>query len=187
MEQLNELVATLARSNSEIIYKKIFHVLFNPLKRFSYDIVKSYPLAEEIASDILLVIWEDRQNLLAIRNIKHYAFVAAKNRSLNVLKKLSKAATISIDDINVEINPYKTDPESIYMQGEMINKINRAISSLPPKCKLVFKLVREEGFSYKEAAEIIGISTKSVDAHLVSATKRLTKELRSEFSSPKNY
>ncbi len=177
---LNELAAIFCRSNSELAYKKVFGLLYGPLKKFSYSIVKSHEMSEEIASDVLLVIWQQRERLHEIENIKYYAFTVAKNKSLNFLKKTTGVQVLSIQDIDVDIEIYNSDPEAIFIRGEMVGKLRKAVSALPRKCKLVFKLVREEGFSYKEAAEMLEISTKSVDSHLVFATKRLASILRDE-------
>lgn len=177
---LNELAAIFSHSNSELAYKKVFRLLYDPLRRFSYSIVKSHEMSEEIASDVLLVIWQQRQRLCEIGNIKYYAFTIAKNKSLNLLKKVAGTQVLSIQDIDVDIEIYNSDPEAIFIRGEMIEKLRKAVSTLPKKCKLVFKLVREEGFSYKEVAEMLEISVKSVDSHLVFATKRLASVLRDE-------
>ncbi|MCH5691038.1 hypothetical protein LWM68_46530 [Niabella sp. W65] len=47
------------------------------------------------------------------------------------------------------------------------------MDELPPKCKIIFKLVREDGLKYKEAAEVLGVSEKTIDAQMVIAVKRI--------------
>ena len=67
------------------------------------------------------------------------------------------------------------------INSELMKKINDAINELPPRCKMVFKLVREDGLSYKEVGEILNISPKTVDAQMVIAVKQITMKVRFDF------
>jgi len=178
---LGILVRQMAVSNTEKAYKEIFKILFKPLMRFSYSILKSWEMAEEVAGDVLFMIWKQREKLTEVKNIKYYAFVAARNTSLNLLKKQTGKETVSFEEIDWDVQLDNTSPEVIFMQGELKAKLERAIATLPNQCRLVFKLIKEDGFSYKEVAEMLHISTKTVDAHLVNAIKKLTVILKAEF------
>src|SRR5690606_40970379 len=112
----------------------------------------------------------------------YYAFTAAKNKSLNILKKESEKELISLNEIEVDIHIDYSNPELILLQGELKQQLEDAIKTLPRQCKLVFKLIKEEGFSYKEVAEILDISPKTVDAHLVNAVRKLSAILKAEFN-----
>ncbi|WP_257658028.1 RNA polymerase sigma factor [Parapedobacter lycopersici] len=177
------LVEEMASANSEDAYGKVFALLFAPLLKFCYGIVKSEMAAEEIASDVLLMLWQRRQTLTAVNNVKHYAFISARNMALNYVKKQSGKTVVSLNDIDVDIQlGTVASPEAILIQGEMKAGLERAIAKLPNQAKLVFKLVKEEGFSYKETADILGISPKTVDAHLVNAVRKLVHILKQEFN-----
>jgi len=183
LPELTLLVNEIALANSEEAYRKIFTVLFGPLLKFSLGFVKSDVVAEEIASDVLLMIWQRRHTLTEVKNIKHYAFVAARNMALNHIKKQSGREVVSLSDVNTDIQlDASSTPEAILIQGEMKAGLERAIAMLPNQAKLVFKLVKEEGFSYKETADILGISPKTVDAHLVNAVRKLVHVLKQEFN-----
>lgn len=181
--ELSALVSEMAATNSEAAYRALFDRLFNPIKRFAYGIVNSRESAEEIASDVLLMLWQRRQTLAEVKNVKHYAFISARNMGLNHIKKQSGKTVLSLNDIEVDIRlGTSASPEAILIQGEMKAGLERAIAKLPNQAKLVFKLVKEEGFSYKETADILGISPKTVDAHLVNAVRKLVYILKQEFN-----
>jgi len=182
LPDLKNLVNSLALHNTQKAYKKLFDVLFPSLYRFAYSLLKSKEQAEEVASDVMIALWTDRQSLINIENIKVYAFVIARNKSLNILKKQARQEIIFLEDIDVDVVLDAPTPEQILINGELRKNIERAVQSLPNKCKLVFKLIKEEGLSYKETAEILNISVKTVDAHLVTATKKLTSCLQIEFN-----
>src|SRR5690606_26150215 len=110
-----------------------------------------------------------------------YAFVIAKNLSLNLLKKNSKNKTVSLDEVDINFFFEGSSPEQLIIDNELKNKLENAIQSLPPKCQLVFKLAKENNLSYKEISEVLSISVKTVDAHLVLATQKLSKIFKSEF------
>lgn len=180
-ERLKALVKEIALEGSRKAYQQIFDLLVLPLINFAYPIVRCRETSEEIASDVLLMIWEQRKQLMAVSNIRYYAFVATKNRALNALKKRKGLEAVSLDDIDFDIQLDTSNPEAIFLHGELTSRLDQAIAQLPKQCKLVFKLVREEGFSYQETADMLSISVRTVNAHLVHATKRLAGILKKEF------
>ncbi len=180
-ERLKLLIEEIAVENSRRAYRQLFDILSFTLIGFAYSIIKSRETAEEIASDVLFMIWEKRVQMREIDNIQYYALVATKNRALNALKKKGLSA-ISLDEIDFDIQFDKADPEAIFLHGEMTDQLDCAIAKLPRQCKLVFELVREEGFSYQETADMLSISTRTVNAHLVHATKRLATNLKRSLS-----
>jgi RNA polymerase sigma-70 factor (family 1) len=179
---LTRIVNSMAVDNSEKSYKQLFTLLFQPLRKFSFCLLKSQEFAEEVAGDVMFILWKRRTELLLIENIQAYAFVIARNLSLSMLKKELKNNTISIDDLNIDIFLNHDTPEQILISAELKATLEEAINSLPPRGKLVFKLIKEDGFSYKEVAEILSISVKTVDAHLVTALKKMSIILAKEFN-----
>ena len=137
--------------------------------------------AEEVAEDVLITLWIKRKTLTEIKNLHVYTFIIAKNLSLNIIKKNSKSKTSSLDEIDVSFFFDNSTPEQIIIDNELKRRLENAIQSLPPKCQLVFKLAKENNLSYREIGEILSISVKTVDAHLVAATQKLAKIFKEEF------
>jgi RNA polymerase sigma-70 factor (ECF subfamily) len=69
---------------------------------------------------------------------------------------------------------------------EIAVSINNAVNSLPPKCKMVFMLVKEDGLKYKEVADILNLSIKTVDAQMVIAINRIRKSLKELLPMPRS-
>jgi RNA polymerase sigma-70 factor (family 1) len=182
VSDLTTLVSNIAVNNCEKSYKQLFKILLAPLTKFSYCLLKSREQAEEVASDVLINLWKSRHRLTEIENIRVYSFIAARNLSLNLISKHSKRDIISLDDIEVDMVFDVLTPEQILINDDLKRKLEFAIRALPTRCKLVFKLIKEDGLSYKEVADILNISVKTVDAHLVTAIKKLTLTLRVEFN-----
>jgi RNA polymerase sigma-70 factor (ECF subfamily) len=68
-------------------------------------------------------------------------------------------------------------PEDALIEKEIIEQIYAAIETLPCKCKLAFTLAKINGLKYREIAEVLGITEKTVNNHLVLAVKKITELL----------
>ena len=66
----------------------------------------------------------------------------------------------------------------------MYKKIQQTVDALPPRCKMIFKLVREDGLRYKEIAEILNITVNTIDVQMAIAVKRIAGALESSFGVP---
>jgi RNA polymerase sigma factor (sigma-70 family) len=70
------------------------------------------------------------------------------------------------------------------ISGEAIQRINIAINELPPKCRLVFKLVKEDGLKYREVAELLQISLKTVENQIGIALKKIHSTINVHLPQP---
>lgn len=181
---LHELQQRVAEYEDEVAYKKIFFHFFLPLKSFSFSIVKSKELAEEIVSDVLIEIWAKRKQLLEITNLKLYLYVCVKNASLRKLHQSKKSMLLSLDEVNVEFASSFEDAETILLTQELADKINNAIEQLPQRCKLIFKLAKEDKLKYKEISLLLNISVKTIDHQVSIALKKIAEVLHISLKKP---
>jgi RNA polymerase sigma-70 factor (ECF subfamily) len=179
IQLLAERVGSLG---DEQAYKALFRMFYKPLSQFAYSIIKSWESAEEIASDVFLNIWKNRERLLQVDNLKVYLYVSTKNIALNYLNKEARTHHFSLDELAVDIGTSHATPEQIYISGEMVKKIEAAINDLPPKRKMIFKLIREDGLKYKEVAQILDISVNTIDVHMAHALKKISEAINLTFS-----
>ncbi len=163
-------------------FKQFYQLLFFRLFQFAYSYVNSKESAEEVVNDVFLILWQKRTTLNTINNINVYLYVAVKNASLNYLRKTSHTLPLSLDDLTVHHLHLVPNPESILITRELRSRIQDAIEQLPPRCKIIFKLIKEDGLSYKEVASIMEISVKTVDTQLYLALKKLAHLLEPVWS-----
>ena len=176
--KIKEVIESLATHNSEYALKQLFNIYASPLLRYIFMFVKSKEIAEELLSDVFFAIWQQRKELLEIDNFKAYIYKVAKFNALNYLRSKSDIKTLGLDDIQLDLfTATQTTPEDKYISQEVISNINQAIRSLPPKCQLAFKLIREDHFSYKEVADHLEISVKTVENHIATANKKIKEQL----------
>lgn len=167
-------------------FRQIFDALFSNLTKFSFSFVHSKEAATEIVDELFVQLWIKRADIMKINDLRVYLYTATKNASLNYISKKAK---------QIEVEPYEnlqvqmTDlvsPEQIMITKEMLQKIKEAVDTLPPRCKLIFKFVREDGLSYAEVAEILGLSIKTIDAQMVIAVARIRAKLMNVIETSPN-
>lgn len=164
----------ICNNDDENAFELFFHVLNNSLIKFCVLYVHQREIAEEIVSDVFVKCWLNRKNLTEIQNPETYLFVAVKNQSLNHIKKYSTIHVVQIEETNtVEfVNTY--NPQKEIENKELIFRMDQAIAGLPQQCRIVFRLIKEDGMKYKEVAEILNISPRTVQTQLFRAIKKLS-------------
>lgn len=159
------------RSAFEALYKAYFVRLF----RFSYSIIHQKEPAEEIVHDVFLKLWEKlNNNTPAIDNPELYLYIAVKNRSLNYLRDNANLTTVELSERCDPYIRFDTNPESLLLSAEALQRLRNAINQLPPRCKLIFTLVKEDGLKYKDVARLLDLSVKTVEAQLAIALRKLS-------------
>ena len=166
-----------------LCYKSLFLLLHNRLIEFSAAIVKSQEDAEEIVSDFFIKVWQKRTVLATIENPKLYCFVSVKNLSINRLLSNKKIVAPLVEEWDTNINSPFFNPEELMISKEAVAKIMFSVNQLPPKCKVIFKMVKEEGLKYHEVAQLLEISPKTVEAQMAIAFRRIKQctEFKNEF------
>lgn len=166
------------REGDAAAFTRLYQLLFRQLYSFSFSIVKVNELAHEVVEDVLLKLWLQREKINDIKNLSVYLYVAVKNQSLNKLAaKAGQWLHEDFDEMSPELATIHNDPLRLMITKEMLGKINQAIENLPPRCKMIFKLVREDGLRYKEVAEILNISVNTIDVQMATAVKRICEAL----------
>jgi RNA polymerase sigma-70 factor (ECF subfamily) len=171
--RIQQLQTRISRFDDQLAYKELYISLYPSLYHFIIDMIKSRQITEEIISDVFIKIWEKRKSLEEILNLRVYCFVAAKNLTLNQLEKEKRQATCNIEECVSLMNSRSEDPEQLMITEEMRQRIRQVVDTLPARCKMTFKLVKENGFRYREAAEILQISEKTVENQLAIALKKI--------------
>jgi RNA polymerase sigma-70 factor (ECF subfamily) len=169
-------------AGDQLAFRQVYTYFYTRLYQFALAIVKTRESSEEIVEDVFVNIWQRRAGLPAIQNLRVYLYTATKNSSLNYLsKKARESITEPFDHIHVGLNGSDVTPEQILITAEMYRKVQQAVDALPPRCKMIFKLVREDGLKYKEIAEILNISVNTIDAQMAIAVKKIATSLQPEF------
>jgi len=173
-----QLQQRIAEYDDEGSYKKLFFYFFLPLKSFSFSIIKSKETAEEIVSDIFLDIWIKRKELCAIKDLKMYLYTSVRNNSVRRLQQNKKAAFFSLDELHVEFESPDENAEAGLLTNELSFQIHAANEQLPQRCKIIFKLAKEDKLRYQEIAVLLNVSIKTIDNQIATAIKKIATVLK---------
>lgn len=151
----------------ESVYKQYRPALLH----FSMAITKNMADAEEVVNDVFMAIWERRADILAEDGLKSYLFRAVKNRCLNKIKR----DRLPFDSMPSNM-PVPSKENTILQNMEAREteaRLQVLIDRLPNKCKQVFLFSRKHEMSYKEIADLMDISPKTVENQIGLALKFL--------------
>lgn len=168
------------RDGDERAFQTLFRKYYPAMCHFANQFLADADVAEEIVQEMFVKIWEKRSVLNIETSVKHYLFRSVRNHCLNQLQHekikkqyASKVLSSATQDFN---------PDDYFLEVDLIKRIEKSIESLPPKRKEIFRLSREQGMKYKEIAETLDISVKTVEAQMGLALKHLREELK-DFSN----
>ncbi|WP_133177721.1 RNA polymerase sigma factor [Chitinophaga parva] len=161
--------------------QEAFEWLYNqhalPVFHFVYAILRQKQAAEEIVNDIFVRLWQQRASLPEITHLRAYLLRAGRNGASNHLRSQQQAATIDLDQVSAAHIHFSPSPEQLSISRETAQALSRGIDQLPPKCKLIFKLIKEDGLKYREAAALLDVSVKTVETQMTLALRRLQELL----------
>jgi len=142
---------------------------------------KSSEVAQDIVQDVFLKIWDKRKVLTKIERFDNYLFIMARNRIISVMrKKLEVPVTTTMQELITENSPSSEERLSLKQAEELLEK---GISHMPAQRQTVFRLSRQEGLSYAEIAERLGISPSTVKGHIVQGLNFLREYFRTHGES----
>jgi len=182
--QLRELQRLVA-SGDEAAFTQLYLHYGKKLIQFAVSLIRSREIAEELVEDVFVKLWTNRERIREIDNLTVYLYVSVKNKALNALSsKAHELISAPFDYLDTVIDEFAPDPYNLMITVEMMTRMREAIESLPPRCKLIFKLVREDGLKYKEVAEILNISVNTIDVQMAIAVKKICTSLHIQKDNP---
>ena len=143
------------------------------LFELAYAIVRSKEMAEEVVGDVFIQVWQKRKRVRTVENFSFYLYVMTRNSSRSYLRKYGQKKLLDLDELALPFFQIDASPEDLMISGEALQAINRAINDLPPQCRMVFKLVKEDGLKYREVAELLHLSLKTVENQMGIALKKI--------------
>lgn len=168
---------TLIAQGNQRKFRQLMELTSDELFHFALSFIRNKEVAEEIVSDVYVKIWNNRSELHQIQNLKSYLFISVKNGCLSHLRKKRNEKIVLLDEYSdFQFLPV-SGPENDLIDREVIKEIHKAIENLPPKCRMAFTLAKINGLKHKEIAEVMNVSEKTVNNHLVSAVKKITEML----------
>jgi len=157
-------------------FEQIFKRTYKMLCAYSCKVVKNREMAEEIVDDVFFGLWSNRKKIQITSSFQGYLSTAIRNRSLDWLRKLKHKQSTDLQNAGVLICGQSIAHETL-IYHELQEQIEAAIQGLPRQCRTIFLMSRDQDLKYKEIAEILNISIKTVDTQMGRALKHLQKAI----------
>jgi RNA polymerase sigma-70 factor (ECF subfamily) len=163
--------------NREAYFEALFRTYYKQLCRFSFRIVHDKDKAEDVVQTCFINLWQKKDVLIIQSTFKSYLFRSVYNRSINEYARSKKIINEDISVLSEASGSVSDDPLLLMQAEETQKKIDLAIAAMPDGCRTVFMLSREEQLSYKEIAEMLQISVKTVENQMGKALRILREHL----------
>jgi RNA polymerase sigma-70 factor (family 1) len=163
------------RHGDKNAFAQLYRRYFSELCDISFYLTRDKEVAKELVQDTFLVIWEKREDWQPKSSIRSYLIRAVKNRSLDFLKHVRvERGWQKMHQMDTSGPDVGDEPIT---QEELAAAIDKAVDELPEKCRVIFVMNRNQGFTYGEIAEIQEISQKTVETQIGRALKKLRESL----------
>ncbi|MGO4290232.1 RNA polymerase sigma-70 factor [Chitinophaga sp. RAB17] len=176
-QQTDADLIMLLREDKRDAFAEIYNRYWKKLLAVAYRHCKDKIIAEEIVQEVLISLWNRRKELY-IENVNAYLATAVRLSVFKQYVRQKRREQITAQVADPIITSW--DEEMIYTRF-LQQHINDIVEILPEKCRLVFKLSRNEGLSIPVIAQRIGVAEKTAEAHLTKALKILKNKLNRPF------
>lgn len=173
----SSLIDNIAKGD-EKAFRLLFDMYYQQLFHHALYYLSSKEQAEEAVSDVFFIMWKKRETLDKIENIESYLYTSVKNQALHYIRRTNEPEKDSLELYHIEIISDGSDPEAKLLAQEQQELIQKAIHSLPEKCREVFRLFLSDKLKQKEIAVLLAISQKTVEAHIATAYKKIYAYLK---------
>jgi RNA polymerase sigma-70 factor (ECF subfamily) len=158
-------------------FEQVFKSHFKSLHSYACTITRDPPHAEEIVQGIFVRLWEKRKEIDIRESIATYLYRAVHNESLNYLKHLKVRAVYQSHTMRQNKSPDPGKAAEKLNLSELEQRLEKALRELPEQCRTIFQLSRFEELKYKDIADRLGLSIKTVENQMGKALKLLRLKL----------
>lgn len=166
-------------------FENFYITWYSRVKYFARDYVLSEEEAENIAQDVFLEFYQKRDSLDFHINVIAYLFTSVKNKCIDYLRRKlleQEAAAKMQEEFDLSFRMKFDSLEAFNLEGlsedNIKNIIEKALESLPERCREIFVMSKIEGKKQKEIAEELGVSVKTIECQMTIAYKKLREELK---------
>ncbi|MCK0131635.1 RNA polymerase sigma-70 factor [Flavobacteriaceae bacterium F08102] len=177
---MDDIAAAKAlKRNDKKAFKFLFDTYYDPIVAYILTFTHDKMKAEDIVQQAFVNLWEDRRKLDYVKSPKPYIYKIAYFRYIDSIKHDKKRNKL-LDDIwhNTLVSTIEEDDEELLNQR--IEKLREVINLLPPKCKEILILNKIKGLKYREIAETLGISIKTVENQMSKAFRKIRNALKED-------
>jgi RNA polymerase sigma-70 factor (ECF subfamily) len=165
---------SISGSEVEKLFEQVYRDRFEKLHAYAHSMIREEAAAEEVVQQVFYKLWAIKDRLDWSSAMTPYLYRAVHNESLNLLKYRKVKAT---HEKETSRHPAEAMTEDPLAYKELQVQLVKAMNTLPEQCRTVFQMSRYEELKYREIADRLNISVKTVENHMSKALKILREKL----------
>lgn len=170
--------ASMSSAQSELGLEAIFKAHHHQVCRAIYRLIRESATMEDLAQNVFIRFWERRHSIRINGCVGAYLRRMGINEALAHLRRHQRHRTEEwTGQADTGSGNWACSCEQLYLYAELQSEIREAIEQLPPRCRTIFQLSRQQGLTYREIANQLSISVKTVEHQISKALKILRLEL----------
>ncbi|NOT94315.1 MAG: RNA polymerase sigma-70 factor [Ferruginibacter sp.] len=176
MDLDNEAIVALLAKRDESAFEQVFKLYFKNLHAYACVMLKEDDFAEEIVQQVFLKLWERTENITISSSVAAYLYRAVHNECLNYLKHQKVKAAHRLH-VAYSMKQVSTSAFQTLQAKELEKKLHCILNELPEQCRTIFQMSRFEELKYREIADQLRISVKTVENQMGKALRILREQL----------
>lgn len=157
-------------------FKFLFDKHFDALRNYIYYRISDEDMATDYAQDVFLKLWEKRKQWYDTEHLKSLLYKMAADLIVSHYRK--GQTKVQFDQyLKVQSDEIHETPESVLQYAELKKQIASALSTMNEGQRVAFLMNRDEGLTYREIAERLDISEKTVEKRMSNALKWLRQHM----------
>ncbi|MGB8194622.1 MAG: RNA polymerase sigma-70 factor [Chitinophagaceae bacterium] len=176
MEVNENVLINRLKKREEAAFEEVFKANYKSLHAYAFTLLREETAAEEMVQNVFYKLWERTESLSIEGSLKAYLYRAVHNESLNYLKHLKVRSQHQLHIAHRMDQSTENASRKLQMK-ELEQKVQDALNDLPQQCRTIFQLSRFEELRYREIAERLNISIKTVENQMGKALKLLRLKL----------
>ncbi len=166
------------KAGNQVAFSYFYHKYKLPLYSNILRLTKSHDLATELLQEVFVKLWQKRSFTDTEKDFRAYLYTIAQHTVYDFFRTASRQRKLREELIAANRTAPEYNPvDETLSYRESLEALHDGIAQLPPQCRHIFKLCKLEGMSHDEVASSLGISTATVNNHIVKATKILKRHL----------
>ena len=166
------------RASDREAFRAVFEALHDPLSRYALQITGRTAAAQDVVQHAFAALWDMRADLDPDESLEALLFRIVRNRAYNAERDRRTRAE-KHDDLRADTGPVTPDPGAQMDADRLAAALRAQIEALPERQREALALSRFEGLSHDAIAEVMDISPRTVNNHIVAALKKLRRWVRS--------
>jgi len=180
LDHINKEIVHRIALGDQKAFEGLYHLYYKRLCQFAFLTLRSKELSEEAVSDVFFNVWMKREQLTLVRNIRSYLYTAVRHQAIDYLRAKNIVPQNEVNVYELELESPEPLPDDMMEREQFSVMLQQAFDELPERCRMIARMYFNDQLQYKEIAEILDISRKTVEAQIAIATRKVKEFFEKE-------